>query len=205
MVPIAQWLEHCSVAAGIRVRFPLGTPNYKMDFILFKSLNDLAGRQPFLDGFFIFLAEYFWFFLIFVFAIAIFCDRRTPAKQKRFWFWSALISAGLARFGLTEVIRFFYHHPRPFVENQVIQLISETSFSFPSGHTIFIFALAAMVYFYHRPLAWRLGLGGLIMAVSRVIVGVHWPSDILGGAVLGILFSLIFYNYIVRKLKRFAF
>lgn len=65
--------------------------------------------------------------------------------------------------------------------------------SFPSGHSITIFLLVSVLILgleglRARPLA-ALGLLclGLLAAASRIMVGAHWPSDVLGGAVLGML------------------
>ncbi len=57
--------------------------------------------------------------------------------------------------------------------------------SFPSGHTTGYFA-AATVYALRFPQAAPfLGAGGALIAVSRVYLGEHWPSDVLAGAALG--------------------
>lgn len=79
--------------------------------------------------------------------------------------------------------------PRPFVSHPAIQaLITESGYSFPSGHAITAFAnataIAAMTKkSYSIPL---FALAALI-GFSRIYLGVHYPGDILAGAVLGIL------------------
>ncbi len=58
--------------------------------------------------------------------------------------------------------------------------------SFPSSHAVNTFAVATLfAFFYHR---WRWALFGwaAIVSFSRVAVGVHYPSDILGGALIGL-------------------
>lgn len=62
--------------------------------------------------------------------------------------------------------------------------------SFPSGHTTSAFA-AAVALGYMRP-RWRVWLLGaaVVIGLSRVLVGAHYPSDVVGGAALGSLVSL---------------
>ena len=58
--------------------------------------------------------------------------------------------------------------------------------SFPSGHTASAFTLAGVLVFcLGRPLAWGLLLPAALVALSRVMVGAHWPADLLGGAAVG--------------------
>ena len=73
-----------------------------------------------------------------------------------------------------------------------------TGFSFPSGHAVFFtwlsfmvaFALAPRVKPSYRPILWvAAGLVILLTCIARVWAGVHWPSDVLGGVLLGIGWS----------------
>ena len=65
--------------------------------------------------------------------------------------------------------------------------------SFPSGHSITIFLVATVLILACRPTRTRPALAGamlgaaLVAASSRVMVGAHWPSDVLGGAALGVV------------------
>jgi len=70
------------------------------------------------------------------------------------------------------------------------------SFSLPSGHAISSFAFAAPLFFLSRtymPIGWRiypLALASLI-ACSRLYLGVHYPTDVLAGAFLGVIIGMV--------------
>lgn len=71
--------------------------------------------------------------------------------------------------------------------------------SFPSGHTMVGFACATVLYHYNQ----RLGLCGFVIAsliaFSRMYLFVHYPTDILGGIILGILTSKVILSCIASK------
>jgi undecaprenyl-diphosphatase len=57
--------------------------------------------------------------------------------------------------------------------------------SFPSSHAVNNFAVATLFAFFYRRWTWAFFTWAILVALSRVTVGVHYPSDIAGGAVLG--------------------
>jgi len=64
-------------------------------------------------------------------------------------------------------------------------LLPPDQFSFPSGHTITAFAVAASVMHYYPTLAPELWFCAASVAVSRVVLGMHFVSDVVAGAGIG--------------------
>ncbi len=83
--------------------------------------------------------------------------------------------------------------PRPFtVDTQVTLLIPVPSeYSFPSGHTLSSFTAAVTLFLYHRLWGFAACILASLIAFSRMYLFVHYPTDILGGILLGILDAFI--------------
>lgn len=168
-----------------------------LDTRLLYFLNDLTGRSPLLDGIIVFFASHLAYILVALFLAYIFFSYHS--KQEKFQILLVTsISTLFARFGIVELIRLFYQRPRPFIDLPVHQLLTNNEWSFPSGHATFFFALATAVYLYDKK--WGVGffIAALLITVSRVIAGVHYPSDIVAGAFIGIVVAYATV-YVVRK------
>lgn len=159
-------------------------------------LYSFTGKNSFIDGMIVFRAEYLPYlvgFLVVLFPLLAVLKRYRPFLRKNmemvlFSFGSALI----ARFFIGELIRFFYDRPRPFVVLSNIHplVLHESGYSFPSGHALFFFALAAGIAYYYPRTSILFFLAAFSIGMARVSVGIHWPSDILAGAALGVFTTL---------------
>lgn len=130
----------------------------------------------------VFFAKYFGYVLIAGLLVFILNDWR----KRLFLVVQMIIAAILSRGIITEVIRFFWHRDRPYIGMGVDPLITPMdSASFPSGHATFFFALGAVLYFYNKPLGILFLAGSVIVGVARILALVHWPSDIIAGALIG--------------------
>jgi undecaprenyl-diphosphatase len=76
---------------------------------------------------------------------------------------------------------------RPFISHANIDLAMAPldRYSFPSGHTLHAVSFAVQAGMHFPQLAWVLIPLALTVAASRVVLGLHYPSDVLAGAILG--------------------
>jgi len=166
-----------------------------LDLLIFQAINDLSHKNGFLDRLAVFFANYFQYFLIVLAVFLLFLkikDKRRRIFVCLFFALSAILSRGL----ITEIIRFFYSRARPFVVLNIPPLINHNlTGSFPSGHMAFYFVLALTIFLLNKKWAWFFVAGVILMGLARIFVGIHWPTDILGG----ILIALLSY-FLVKKI-----
>lgn len=105
--------------------------------------------------------------------------------------------SGAVAWGVATIIKLIVQAPRPYlVFPDIIPLLSKTDFSFPSGHATFFMALGVAIYLSHKKVGIIFIILALLIGLARIIIGVHFPIDILFGfifgAIVAILFNLIF-------------
>lgn len=169
---------------------------FLLDQKVFQLIYTAAGhRNAFWNFLAIFFAQYLPYLMVLAFFVLIYY--RKGWRRKVHLFCEAALAIILARGILTEIVRYFYHEPRPFSFYNLAPLLNESSWSFPSGHAVWFFALAMVVWFADRKWGWWYFALALVMGIARVYAGVHWPSDILGGAAAGIL-SALFVHWLLK-------
>jgi len=104
------------------------------------------------------------------------------------------------------VIKDFFQRVRPCNVLQGVHLLVNCtdSFSFTSSHAINNFGAATVFSYFYKNLRWPLFITAALVALSRVFVGVHYPFDILCGALLGVFagwFFIYIWKFISKSLK----
>jgi undecaprenyl-diphosphatase len=167
----------------------------KFEVKIVKFFNNIGGKK--LDSFLGFVnsirfLSFFWTALVFM-AIAV--------HPEIAWLFSVTVFfVALLHFGITEglikhfLIRFFPKRKRPYIKfPKLIRPIGKkfSDSSFPSSHmTTTVGMLVAIVFFYPSLLIPAVLLV-LIMAFSRLHNGMHYPSDIVAGTLLGFVYGLV--------------
>ena len=162
-----------------------------LDFYIFQQINQFAGEFLFLDALAVFFAKYLGYVLIFFLILFLL------KNIKKYWRMviTAFGAAIFTRFFIANIIHWFYYWPRPFVRNEVNLLLQHANVSsFPSGHAVFYFALSTVVYFYNKKAGILFLIASFIISFARVFCGIHWPSDIIAGALIGVFFGWLIYT-----------
>ena len=112
--------------------------------------------------------------------------------RRRFYWLAALLSSVFGGMLLNKLLKYAFHRPRPFFDDPLVTL---TSYSFPSGHTMMATTLYALLaaYFLSMTKDWRwracivctAAFVIVLVGFSRIYLGAHYLSDVLGAMAEG--------------------
>jgi len=167
-----------------------------LDTKLFFKLNSSAHKSKRGDFLIMFFGSRVAYPLAVAFPLYLFLVQ-TPMREGIILSVSALIAGLIARLIFGSSIRFFHPVPRPPMTHALKPLINLKSPSFPSGHALFFFALSTFVLFFYPLLGFIFLLITIGIATARVMAGVHYPSDMLAGCLIGIVSAYLSYLYVL--------
>lgn len=178
----------------------------RMDLSLLRPLNRLFAHHDGLEDILVAYANaskiLFLGMLIAAFLL-VRGDRAHRASVRR-----AVVAAGLsAGLGLAvaQVITRLVDRPRPFVAHpHAVQLFAQHAADpgFPSDHATAAFAIAVALLLRSRRWGGLALVAATILAVTRVAMGIHYPTDVLAGAAVGSLAAIVLHQPRVRALLR---
>lgn len=176
-----------------------------VDEALFRWLNNLAGRSDFSDGLLrLVICDYLIPFLAVLAVAWLWFAGRGECESRRFQRaaltgFTALVICQPA----VALINIAVGRPRPFEQFSAVTLLSyePINSSFPAHPVATVVALGVVLW----PVTPRLGgavtLLGLVLGVGRIIAGLWFPTDVLGGVALGVLCALVG-GVVVGRLSR---
>lgn len=120
-------------------------------------------------------------------------------KKKGFAICGSILSATITMGVLKAIIK----APRPFQVLKEIEgkrLTTATGYSFPSGHASISSSMysAIAIAFKKKALSIICAIAIVLVALSRMYLGVHWPIDVFGGITIGITLSFLLYSYFYK-------
>jgi undecaprenyl-diphosphatase len=113
-------------------------------------------------------------------------------RKSHYWLGRLGLTVPVAML-LNEVLKYLFHRPRPAVAHPLVKL---ETYSYPSGHVVSAIVLYGFVAIflssYMTSRFWRIVIGAaavgvvLLVGYSRIYLGVHYPTDVLGGMIEGV-------------------
>jgi undecaprenyl-diphosphatase len=166
---------------------------------IFFKLNSLANRSKFLDRFFIFWARDFLFiFIFFSFVVFLFKGVAGFFGLTRNEIITAVLIVIFAWIAST-FLKVIHFTPRPYLyEKKKVRILlrkSPKSPAFPSGHAAILFSAGGALLCLSPILGIVVCIFGVFVVLARIITGLHWPVDVLGGAILGLLLSFLVFIF----------
>ena len=170
-----------------------------VDWAFFQILNDLAGKSPVLDVLIrLLMNDYLIPTALILFLLGLWFSGSSQQERERNQL--AAPSAIVAMFAgnlFIKLLNVLFYRPRPFATHTIHLLFYRPSdSSFPSNATAVGFSMATAVWLHNRRAGAVMYVLASLLGLSRIIGGVHYPSDVLAGALVGIAVA----HVVVRRL-----
>ena len=180
-------MEHLGLGVGANAAMN------PIDRALVLWLNGLSGNVSLIDDLARIIATDYLMPLVFSLAMfGLWFAGRTAAERERFHYW---VLVGISSIGLSNVgvvlFNVAWKRPRPYVAFDEIELLfyRATDPSFPANPVAIGFAAGSAAWMANRKLGYWLFGAALVYGMARVYAGVFYPSDVLGGAAVGVVIT----------------
>ncbi|HDR7636931.1 TPA: undecaprenyl-diphosphatase [Bacillus mycoides] len=161
-----------------------------MNYTVFQWINNFAGSSKLLDTLMIAITNSAAYVAILFMLILWFNNgKKENAIRKQYTVLYTALSVSIALL-VNVLIHAVYYHPRPFITHHVNQLVPHAAdSSFVSDHSVLVFSIAFVFILRGEKLKYIALIWAILVGVSRMYVGVHYPLDILGAAFLTFITS----------------
>lgn len=169
-----------------------------MNYWLFSLINDMANQSIVLDALMIVISKVVPYIYIFILAGLYMQGFRTRNFKLRGESFATGVLFLICLLGSFILGSMFYEN-RPFVDHTVVLIVNHAAdASFPSDHAVGTMALACGILYYRWNLGTWMVYGSILVGISRVFVGNHYPGDILGAFILVWILTAL-YNKLLRR------
>ncbi len=168
-----------------------------MDISILNFFFHLSQANPWLASLAVFFSNYVVYLLPVIVAIYVFYTEKKSYRKVAYVTCVVIAAVGATNL----VLKHIFSISRPFVTLNYVPLAQIASLSFPSAHATLAGALFVATWLSlskHQWFTWLVGILCLCIGISRIMLGVHYPSDILAGFLWGGLASYIGYKVLYK-------
>lgn len=179
-----------------------------MNGTIFYFFHNLSHQSPGFDFVIVFLTQYFPYVIVGIAGMVLlfhheifYADNTIEILKQKYKEIFFTFSGSILAWVTSMVLKNFFMVARPIETlSGISPLVLESGYAFPSNHATFFMALATSLYFVNRRMGYLFAVFALIIGLTRIIAGVHFPLDILAGFLLGQAVALIV-QFIAQKTK----
>lgn len=156
-----------------------------MNYTVLQWINNFAGSSKILDTLMIAITNSAAYVaILLMFTLWFHNGKKENAIRKQYTVLYTTLAVIIALL-INVFIHAVYYHPRPFVSHDVHQLVPHAAnSSFVSDHSVLVFSIAFVFILRGEKLKYIALIWAILVGISRLYVGVHFPLDVIGAAVV---------------------
>lgn len=157
-----------------------------------------------LDNVFIWITDTAYLVALLIALLILIIGFRNKDVVQKWKGWQLLFAFAINSV-IVNILKYTVNRERPFVHDNLIEKLSTGgSPSFPSGHTADAFVIAVYFSLLYPRKWWAqflIWLWAIAVAYSRMVLGVHYPSDVLGSMFVGTIIAILLHRYFKKRKK----
>ncbi|WP_300262244.1 phosphatase PAP2 family protein [Clostridium sp.] len=173
---------------------------------IFNSINGLAGKNHLLDSIMLFSSQILPYILLGTVVIVYLIGIISKKKKARGLAVDTIVFTAINLL-LSAVISHFFYAPRPFVNDPNANLLypHKPDSSFPSDHAVGSMSIALGLNRYNKILGTIEIILSILIGISRVYVGHHYPQHVVASFILVIILNVLYIKFLSKSVQKIYF
>lgn len=166
---------------------------------VFRAIWNITGNSFVLDSLSVLVSRYLGYAVMI--GTILLLISHPDWRNKILNFCKLFLALVLVRGVLTSLIKFFYDSPRPAEVFDIKPLIETAGNSFPAESVITLFIFTLFAFLVSKKWGAVFAAISLLSGITQIFTGIHWPTDVLGGILLGLLGAMAV-QFVSRKYEK---